>query len=635
MTSLGVALAVFWTLVPIVVFILLRARPGRPAWWFAVDIPAAMAIDLVGTALLSRLVFLDIAVWLMKGVWLVVGLTAFGLKWWRGFRPRWPEELTRSATLQALSAGMISLGLSLTMTRPCSIWDRQFHVPFVTSMRGQISPMVTVYEPWKALHYHYGGNLLAASMQATSFGILHSSHALSLVHDICMFWLGVGVTLVLLRLGLKQTTLLLLVFLAMLFAGPIYPLLGPHRLWYGGYSTTGFYSLSLRPHMTVGMLGALPFLAVPLIRLTELERELDWRELIGPFVVLVPLMLIVDEFAIGLLGLGLGVLWLAYPRVLGMTRRQGAYVLAGLAVAMVFGILVMNGTVAPGGPDYKLEFVFPRTPGFYSDPRSLGSGWGIRYFLADLGPIVAVLVGGAALLLRNRQPALLGGVILYATIAVVSLLLFSTLSYAGSGRENHRFVVVLMFYCPMFAAAYLIPRLGSGLKYAGIPELGMTLVVFLGAASGLDWYGGTGNHDCQLGDVSLAFYKTNCRAEVGASLVTEPTRPMYFDPAIQYLYIGCRPAFMVGPASSLDGHDLKVGKAQFGMPAFREFTSEPRFQPASENITVVCAREGTKDRACKLLQNTVGACKPAGTQVDICSMTPAQRERVLHPDKRG
>lgn len=203
------------------------------------------------------------------------------------------------------------------------------------------------------------------------------------------------------------------------------------------------------------------------------------------------------------------------------------------------------------------------------------------------------------------------------------------MSYAGSGRENHRFIIVLMLYCPFFAAAWLVPRPGGNLDYAGLPELCLALVVFMGVASGVDWYGGISNHDCQLGDISLSFYQTNCRAEVGAGLVTEPRRPMYFDPEIQYLYIGCRPAFMVGLVASLDGHDLKVGKAQQGIRALRELSHEPRFQPATENITVACAREGSSDRACRLLHKTEGACKPVGTKVELCTMTPKQRDAVL------
>src|SRR4051812_26936448 len=98
----------------------------------------------------------------------------------------------------------------------------------------------------------------------------------------------------------------------------------------------------------------------------------------------------------------------------------------------------------------------------------------------------------------------------------------------------------------------------------------MALAVFLSAASGLDWFGGTANSDCRAGDVSLSFYKTNCRTDVGARLGNEPTRPMYFDPEIEYLYLGCRPASTVGPANSMDGHDIKGGKATLGIAALRE-----------------------------------------------------------------
>jgi len=109
---------------------------------------------------------------------------------------------------------------------------------------------------------------------------------------------------------------------------------------------------------------------------------------------------------------------------------------------------------------------------------------------------------------------------------------------------------------------------------------------------------------------------------------------MYFDPAIQYLYVGCRPAFMVGPESSLDGHDLKVGQAQAGIAALREYAREPRFQSASEPVTVACSREASSDPACKLAQHTAGACKPAGNSVSICSLTRDQLRRVVNGRRR-
>lgn len=167
--------------------------------------------------------------------------------------------------------------------------------------------------------------------------------------------------------------------------------------------------------------------------------------------------------------------------------------------------------------------------------------------------------------------------------------------------------------------------------YAGVPELGMALAVFMGAASGVDWLGGIANHDCTVGEVSLEFYQTNCRAEVGARVATQAgdkTTPMYFDPAIQYLYVGCRPAFMVGPVTSMDGHDLKVGTARAGLGALRELVNEPRFLPG-DTFTVGCERGASTDRACRLLQRTPGACKAAGTKVELCTMTREQAHTVL------
>jgi hypothetical protein len=628
--ALGVLLAMFWALVPIATFVTLCSRAGRPAWWLALDIPAATALDLVATVLVSRLVFLDIAVWIVKVAWLILGGAVFLYRWRRGWRPSVPADLSKVALAQALLLGVVGLLLSLLMTRPCAIWDRQFHVPSLTSMRGQLAPFMTVYEPWKTLHYHYGGNLLAASFQATSFSILHASHGLSLVHDICSFWFGVTLTLVMRQLGLKHTTLLLLVFLAMLFASPVVPLEGEHRTWFAGYSTTNWMSFSFRPHMTLAVLTTLPFIAVPLIRLTQLNQEVDWRDLLLPLALCIPLMLIVDEFSMGILGLGLAAVWLRYPATFAASRRQGVYFFIGLGAALLFGIAVMNGTVSPGAPHYPLKLVFPRSPGFYTAALPLDTLPGLRYFFSDLLPILAVLVGGVWLLIRNRHPLLVGSLALYAVITVLGVFLFSTLLYQGTGLQNHRFIIVPMLFCPLFLAAWLVPRPGSHLNYAGIPELGMVVVVFLGAASGVDWLGGIANHDCQEGDISLSFYQTDCRAETGASLVTEPTRPMYFDPAIQYLYIGCRPAFMVGPVTSMDGHDLKVGKARLGLDALRELSKEPRFQPISQNIIVACARGVSNDRACNLLKGTPGACKPEGTQIEICSMSPAQRDAVLN-----
>jgi hypothetical protein len=104
---------------------------------------------------------------------------------------------------------------------------------------------------------------------------------------------------------------------------------------------------------------------------------------------------------------------------------------------------------------------------------------------------------------------------------------------------------------------------------------------------------------------------------------------MYFDPDILYLYIGCRPAFMVGPVVSMDGHDLKVGTARYGIEGLRDFVNEPRFQPQSQNILIACAAGHSSDPACRITQKTPGACKPSGSKIELCNLTPEQAREAL------
>lgn len=627
--GLGVFTAVFFSVLPMVVFALLRSRAERPAWWLAIDLPGAIGLDLTATVLVSRFITLDRAVWVVKGAWLVLGAAIFVFRRSRGWRPSWPRELTRSAVAQALLLGAIALAFSLLMTRPCAIWDRQWHIPSLTSMRGQVSPFMAVYEPWKQIHYHIGGNLMAATLQATSFSTLHASHGLSLVHDICSFWFAVALTFVLQRLGLKHTTLLVLTLLLVLFASPVVPLEGEHRTWFGGYSMTNWMSFSFRPHMTLAMLLLLPFIAVPLIRLTSLAEPIDWRELVLPLMVAIPVLLIADEFGVGIIGMALAGLWLRFPRVFAETRRGGVFFFVGLGVALVVGIAMMQGTISPGAPSYPLQIVFPRSPGYYTAPLRLDTLDGMRYFVSDLLPVLAVLFGGVWLLVRTRHPLLVGTLITYAIVVVVSVTFFLTFSYLGSGLQNHKFVIMPMVFCPLILVAWLIPRTGMHLSYAGVPEVCMALAVFMGAASGVDWLGGLANKDCRSGEVSLDYYGTNCRTDVGATTISEPTRTMYFDPAIQYLYIGCRPAYMAGPAHSMDGHDVKAGTAMAGIGALREITRETRFKPYEADTLVACASGATSDRACRLLKKTPGACRPSGREVELCTLTPDLRNQVF------
>jgi hypothetical protein len=630
MVAVGVTLAIVMSALPIAVLLLLRARADRPAWLVALDIPTAVALDLVAVFLISHLVVLDLAAWITKGLWLLVGAAVLVARRRRGRRVEWPVQLTRSLLLQALVVGVVGLLVSMAFSRRCAMWDRPFHIPFLTSMRGQTAPFVTVYEPWKALYYHYGGNLFAATLQAYSLGILHASHALTLLHDLAFFGLGISLGLTLRAMGVRHLPLLVLVYLGMMLSGPYTPLQGEHRTWFAGYSLTNWLSISYRPHMSLAAWITLPFLAVPAVRLREMNREVPLGDLVLPLVACIPALMTVDEFSVGTLGLGLGALWLVYPRVFAPTRKRGLLLFAALGASLAFSVLVMRSTVALGAPHYPLALVAPRTPGFYTDPVPFSTARGVVLFLSDVFPVLGVLVGGAWLLLRWRDSSVVGMYTFYAAMSLVSIFLFTTLFYTGGGLQNHRFLTVPMLSSPFVVAALLAPRPGGSPPLTSLPALLMVAVLALASDASLNWIGGWSFNDCRSSGLpeNKHYYTTDCRSETGAGVVNRRTKPMYLDPEILYLAAGCRPGFMAGPPASMDGHDLKVGTARLGIEGLRELHHDRRFLDPAADLDVTCSRKPTADPACALLKQA-GGCAPAGSELMLCSMTPAQRKAAL------
>ncbi len=630
MIALGVVSVLVATTFPVAILLVLNARKDRPVWQIAMDVPAAIAIDLSLVLVLSRLFVLDIASWVAKAVWLVVaiGVLVYRKRTGRNM-PAWPTELSLQLLLRALLLGAIGLGISLTMSRSCAIWDRQFHIPLTASLRGQVAPFVNVYEPWKTLFYHYGGDLYGANMQAYSFGILHASHTLSLIHDCCFFWLGVCVALVLHGAGQRRSFVAAAVFLAMLLSGPV-TMLDGNKARPSPYSLVNFICLSFRPHVPLAILLNLPFIALPLVRLKELRREVSLYDLLLPLGACTGISMITDEFSVGALGLSLGVLWLIQPRVFGRTRKQGILLFVGLALSMVLATVLFKGTLAPGAPHYPIGLVAPRLPGYYQPSVPLTEVRGRFLFFTDLLPILGVFAGGLLMLIRTRDTQFVGTFVAYAALTLVSVLLFTTLVYNGTGLQNHRFITVPMLFGPMIASVWLLPRAKNSSPLSGFPGILMMVAIGLGAATSFEWLAGGdaygGCIDSGLG--GQKFYDTDCRAEVGSHLVTQRTATMYVEPSLVYRFAGCRPTYVAGPVQNMDGHDLKQGIARMGLDALREIDGDPRFLAADASVAVVCPTTGSTDRACRFLKKA-GTCSPSGTRSEMCTMTAQQRHAVL------
>ena len=630
MIAFGVISALVVATVPIAVMLVLNARRERPVWQIAFDISGAVAFDLVLVLLVSRLVVSDLAAWIVKPLWLVAGAGVLLYRKRVGRpMPSWPRELTPRLLLRALLLGCIALGVSLFMSRACAIWDRFFHIPLVTAFRGQTAPFSSPYEPWRQLFYHYGGDIYAANVQAYSFGILHASHALSLLHDYLFFWLGVSVALTLYSAGLNRTWVAAVVLLTMLLSGPVTIFHGgASRPW--SYSLVNYICLSFRSHVPLAILLMVPFVTLPAVRLRDLDRPVSLYDLLAPLAACTAIFMITDEFSLGALGLSLGVVWLWKPRVFGRDRKQGLILFGGLALSIAIAALLFKGTIGVGAPHYDLHLVAPRSPGYYTPSLALSTRDGLNNFLWDLLPILAVLLGGVWLSVRSRNLLLRGTFLAYGTMTVVGIILFATMAYNEGGLQNHRFVTAPMVFGPMLAALWLLPRAGEPSPVSGLPGLTMMLGIALGSFTTFEWLvGGSAFLGCiDIGLDGQRFYDVDCRTEAGGGVVTQRTKVAYVEASLLYRYVGCRPSYIVGPAQNMDGHDLKEGIARMGIDALRELDDDPRFLDHDASVDVVCHATGSSDRACRLLEGA-HACTRIGTLTELCTMSPALRSEAL------
>jgi hypothetical protein len=374
----------------------------------------------------------------------------------------------------------------------------------------------------------------------------------------------------------------------------------------------------------------LPFVALPMVRLKELSRDISLYDILTPLAACTAISMITDEFTVGACGLALGGLWLWRPRVFGKNRTQGAIFFLGLGVSLVAAAVLFKGTLGLGAPHYPLRFTAPRSPGFYTPSLQFSQPNGLFYFITDLLPILGVFLGGVLLLIRSRDQQFLGTFLAYGIMTVVAVLLFATLVYNDGGLQNHRFLTGPMLFGPMIAAVWLLPRTENSSVVSGFPGLLMMLTIGLGSATSIEWLIGSdvypGCIDAGLG--GQKFYDVDCRAKTGGGLITERTKTTYIEASLMYLFSGCRPTFVPGPVENMDGHEMKFGIARLGIPALAEIDKDPRFLDPKASVAVVCTRDRSTDRACRLLQE-VGACVPAGTAASICTMTPVQRRTVL------
>jgi hypothetical protein len=614
-------------LVPLAALVALARSDAEDALDLACAVGVAFCADLLVTLLLTRLFRVETAAFVRTALLLALVAAVAVRRVRRGEPALRPLGRLARGDLAALALGAVfAFALSAFASAQYFIWDREWHAPFVASLRAQRMPFLNVYDPHALFRYHHAGDVFAASLQSLSFVAMSASRALSLSHDLQSAITGGIVALALRALCAWPPASAALAALVPLLAGPMTfrvindaPTLGAFE----GDSDFNNYSLSFRPHCIVAGLVLVAFLAhvMRLARDRDAGRAPDWRRP-ASLALLMAIASMTDEISSVLAGLALGVLWLRWPERFGPRRWHGAAVLAGLGAAALVTNIVFGGTLAPGGPIQHAQWLAPRIPRLAANPLPLGldpKAWKIFFF--DMGSLVlpALVMAGLVLASRTVRAATLPAVLFAGLLAAGGLVLYLCFEVNGRWYEGHRFVTAGRFLVPM-AALLCVARLPRT-SFLSLVLLGPVLAgVF--SSVGFILYRMPGKN----ADDTEHQYDVDCRSEFGARL-GDRVVPTYVDQPIWYPYAGCRPIFAAG-------HDGPPGVVLAGFPklgpgGFAKMDRE-QFAPG-QPARVACPSDAKiATPLCKKAE-TVAACTPAGSRAVTCEVAPASRAAVAVP----
>jgi hypothetical protein len=587
-TSLSAALY----LVPIAVFVGARLERGRPWGLVALDVPMAVAVDLLSILLLARFVTLETAALVSRALWLVAApYVAFRR---RAHLAAWFREAGVRSFVLPVAGLATAWVISRTMSIPYAVWDRHWHIPLVTSMRGQHTPFFNVYENGGKLYYHYAGNALAAILQTLSFDRIHASNALSRAHDLMFALTGAFFGLVLPSFRRRGLSAVLMTVAATLLSGPATMFRSGSGRPDSGQSITNLLTLSFRPHVSLSYLLMLGFVAAVL--LPVVTEDIAPRSTRPALLATTGLLVLTDETSLGLLGLMAGAMWLLHPAALGKTRLAGLAVLGSLVGVIGAVVLALGGTFSLGAHRQSVSWVSWQAPGFYQPSVPLGSSYGRILLLVDMLSVFGALVLGLVAWIGSRRRNIGVTFAAYATVALVSLVCLTRLVVNGESLECHRFATAALLLAPL-----------STIEWLAGP-----------AAPQLEGHRGFWGPD--------NYYSTDCRASTAAKL-GEIARPTYVTRDLWYLYSGCHPIFSPGPDQSQDKHDLVIGGPDLGLKGLSKIDV---WVGHDDPLPVLCAAAPDADPICTAQQKS-GACRPLTSTFEECTLSPSARRALLDP----
>jgi hypothetical protein len=615
-------------LIPVASVVILGARRDSAPWQFAAAIPAAVAVDLLLTLALCRLMRLELAAFASRAIW-IVGVVWVVARWRRrGWALAWPASLDRNACGTIAIAALIAAVLSMLLSRPFAIWDRELHIPLVSSLRGQRIPFAHVFEPDGGLHYHFTGDVLAAMVQTFSFATLNASLALSLVHDVLFVLIALTLGLTMRQAHRMPGHLWVLGVVGVLLSGPCLLRFGVGEPFLG-YNFYGLYNWAYRPHLTIELLMLSGVVAVLLARGTEppASARTTWRG-IGPLVAMISILTVTDETSTCVLGACLGIAWLVDPGLLAPTRRHGALLLGALAVIFLATNLLFDASLTPGGPVQELALVAPRSGGVQQPPLPLARPAGWIALVMDTVPIWAIAIATAITAWRGRRNPVAGqpgrGLLaFFGALSAISLFALTSIEVNRRPEESHRFLTAAIWMFPAVAVlAFGWWPPGSVRRTLVLAALG------LGAFSTLLWLSHYPKHPTPehwFRNRGPGLHDTSCRTVAGARLGHTPEL-VYVESSIFYSYAGCRPTFVAGKRGSPFAMKLRPTLGPIG---FQQLDREMLAPEASVDAICPAGRgTGDADPVCNRALARTG-CAPEGTDFLRCTLTPGDRRAIV------
>ncbi len=585
----------------------------QPVDQLATHIPAAVAADLLVILLLARWVQLDIAIvssrlgWALVAAWLAVR---------RVRRPRAPLGGPRIPVLVMGFAALFGLALSAWLSRRYVIWDRDWHIPLVASLRGQSIPFVNVYQPQINLGYHVSGDVLGATLQALSGVRLHSSVALSLAHDLLFMLTAICISALLWRpaRGLAWSLFAAVAPLAVFLEGP------PNVGFLGiGYSVFNLYQMSYRPHVVLAILLIVGLTAVTL-KLIYPPSDASPRPRVVPLMLMIALLALTDEPSAFMVVPAVGLVALLAHRRLER-RFQWAFLLLAMTAAAAAALALLPSTLR-GGPRLPTQLVAPQVPSFFAPTLPLWSLDGVRTLLTDLLPLLGLILVLGVLALRSRRPAVLETLIFGSVLLAMSTVLLTCVVVASRPGESHRFMTLPQLVLPLLVL-YVVDQMPT------LERVGAATALFVPITFTVFWAIDV-ESELQLAyrveSFSAGMHGLDCREATGARLFEQP-RPTYVSKLEWFMWTGCHPVLApgrrAGKGPKMDVHGPLVEReAVIALGA--------HFVGPAEDLHVACPIAASGDAICRKAE-AVGNCVQMGTDWRTCAVSTADRQALLAP----